>query len=91
MRKGRCCESQVTGIRINLGAGRKKSAVAQRNGVSGTAMNKWKSKYSGRELGIGLTTLRNEADRLRELVFELGLATESLEEIVRRKGRSLPA
>jgi hypothetical protein len=38
-----------------------------------------------------LTTLRNEADRLRELVFELGLATESLEEIVRRKGRSLPA
>jgi hypothetical protein len=54
-------------------------------------MNKWKSKCSGRELGIGLTTLRNEADRLRELVFELGLATESLEEIVRRKGRSLPA
>lgn len=65
--------------------------MAQRNGVSETAMNKWKSKCSGRELGIGLTTLRNEADRLRELVFELGLATESLEEIVRRKGRSLPA
>ena len=79
MSRSKHTEAQMIGAIKQLEAGRKAEDVAREVGVSAHTIYVWKSKYGGMDVSEAQEAkrLRDENARLRKLVLDLSLGSES--------------
>ena len=72
MRKSRFSEEQIIGLFKEAEAGRKVADLCREHGISEPTFYRWKSKYSGLEVGDAkkLRALEDENRRLKQLVAD---------------------
>ncbi len=87
VRKSRFSEEQIIGLLKEAEAGRKVSDLCQEHGISEATLYRWKSKYSGMEVGDAkkLRALEDENRRLKHLVADQQLDNQALKAALGKK------
>jgi len=87
MRKSRFSEEQSIGLLKEAEAGRKVADLCREHGISEPTYYRWKSKYSGMDVGDAkkLKALEDENRWLKQLVAEQQLDNQALEAALGKK------
>jgi putative transposase len=80
VRKSRFSEEQIIGLLKEAEAARKVADLRREHGISEATLYRWKSKYSGMEVGDAkkLRALEDENQRLKHLVADQQLDNQAL-------------
>jgi putative transposase len=87
VRKSRFSEEQIIGLLKEAEAGRKISDLCREQGISEKTFYRWRSKFSGLEVGDAkrLRQLEDENRRLKQLVAEQSLDLQAVKAALGKK------
>jgi putative transposase len=87
VRRSRFSEEQIIGLLKEAEAGRRVADLCREHGISEPAFYRWKSKYSGMEVGDAkkLRQLQDENRRLKQLVADQSLDLQALKAALGKK------